>query len=105
MLENWGSVEGDGNADAIIADRREGRRGGNYTVLWNFGLVAGCIVWYALTNSGIALALEILAASWLTIQAIGRPAYETYTMLSITERRVQLIEQKIEALQNRQEAR
>lgn len=99
MLEQWGSVDGDGNADAIIRDRRDGRRATYYAIFWNFTLVAGFAIWYAITQISAALALEIIAASWLAISGINRAVHETHTMLMIAERRTQLIEQKLRDFQ------
>lgn len=95
MLEDWGSVDGDGNADAIIADRREGRSDLNRTVLVNFAILIGCAVWYGLTESAAALALEIVAAAWLTGSGVQRWIYQTHTLVMIAERRIQLVEQKL----------
>ena len=98
MLDEWGSVDGDVNADAIIHDRREGRNVINYTGLINFALVAGFAAWYAMTGSHTALALEIIAAAWLAVSGVNREIYRTHTMLLIAERRTQLVEQKLQAL-------
>lgn len=98
MIEEWGSVDGDANADAIIHDRREGRRNLSFNAFFNFALVAGCAIWYASTENSTALALEILAAAWLAVSGVTRETYQVYTMLMIAERRAQLTEQKLQAL-------
>lgn len=98
MLDEWGSVDGDTNADVIIHDRRQGRRDANYTGLANFALVAGFAIWYAMTGSNTALALEIIAAAWLAVSGVNREIYRTHTMVLIAERRAQLMEQKLQAL-------
>lgn len=98
MFETWGSVDGDGNADAIIADRREGRKGATISVLFNAALLASCALWYAMSESSLALAIEIIAAAWLASSGVQRALYQAHTLIMITERRAQLIEQQMQAL-------
>lgn len=95
MLDQWGSVNGDVNADVILRDRRAGRRNLTFDGLTNFALVAGFAIWYGITGNSVALALEIIAAAWLVVSGVRRDAYQTYTMLLIAERRVQIVEQKL----------
>lgn len=100
MNNEWGSVDGDGNADAIISQRREGRVSIKINAFANFALLASFAVWFSLTESSTALALEIIAASWLVVSGVTREIYEAYTMVMIAERRTQLLEQKVSDIQS-----
>lgn len=99
-MDDWGSVDGDGNAEAIIFQRSEGRMSIKIGIFVNFALLAAFAFWFALSESSIALALEIIAASWLVINGVTRETYDTYTMVMIAERRTQLLEQKINDIQS-----
>ena len=92
----WGSLDGDGNADAIIASQREARRALAYAVLWNFALVAGFALWYSLTTSAVALALELIAVAWLTISGVRLHLHQMNTMVMVAEARIRLLEQQID---------
>ena len=98
MYQEWGSVDGDHNADAIISDRRSGLKGLSFGVFWNFGLVALFGVWYAWSETPLALVLVILSVGWLVGTGVAREVYRMHTMLMIAERRTQLIEQKLQAI-------
>lgn len=90
----WGSVDGDGNADAIIASQREARRGLAYVGLWHFALVAGFALWYSLTASAVALALELIAVAWLTIGGVRLQLHQMNTMVLVAEARIRLLENR-----------
>lgn len=101
MLYNeWGSVDGDGNADGIIADRRESRRQAEYLLIFHFGIVVVCAFWYGWTETPAALAAQIVAVTWLILSGIRREIYLTHTLLLIVERRTQLLEQKVRDVQS-----
>ncbi len=92
-------MDGDSNADAIIRDRKDGKRDVIIGGLVNFVILAGCATWYAVTESSVALALEVIAASWLVVSGVQRVLYDAHTMVMIAERRTQLIEQKVRDIQ------
>ena len=87
MFQEWGSVEGDGNADAIIRDRKEGRRDNAYNPIINFVLLAVVSAWFAVTGSHFALAIEIILGAWLVGSGIRNSIYPLHTFVMIAERR------------------
>lgn len=97
--EQWGTVVGDGNAEAIINDRRDGLR----LLIWvrrvlMLGLIA-CLFWVGSTGSSVALAFA-LGMLWLILDSSPDGSlYATHTMVMITERRAQLLEQQVLTLQ------
>ena len=98
---NWGEVQGDDEADAIIWQRKKQIFDDNLVAIFNFILIVALAVWYVITDSRIALASEIIAASWLTVSGVKAAQNKTYTMLLIAERRIQLVEQQIDNLNQR----
>ena len=99
-MRRWGSVEGDGEADVIISQRRANRLGERIVGLTSFVLTIIFAIWFAITGSSGALALEIIAAAGLTIFGVGSLLYKSHTMLLIAERRIQLVEQQMQELRD-----
>lgn len=96
----WGSVEGDGEADVIIGQWRAKRIGEHIVGLSSLALTMSFAIWFAMTGSSSALALEIIAAAGLTIFGVGRFFNRSNTVLLITERRIRLVEQKVQDLRD-----
>lgn len=96
----WGDLEGDHDADGILAQRRSGLKRARWAVIKNFLIVLSCAVWYSLTESPTALALEIIGAAWLAVSGIRYTLYRQFTMLMIVERRVHICEKQIFGLVN-----
>jgi hypothetical protein len=67
-----------------------------YATLWNFALVAGFALWYSLTTSAVALALELIAVAWLTISGVRLQLHQMNTMVMVAEARIRLLEQQID---------
>ena len=101
MIEEWGSVDGDINADAIISDRLHLKRVMGPFNLVVLALTLGCGIWYALSASQAAIALEIFLAAYLVAGWIQHDLYQAETMILIAERRIQLVEQKLQEMQFR----
>lgn len=95
-IEKWGDVDGDGNADAIIGQRRSTRKllGPMNTVLTI--LMLACAVWYGSSGGSGALACLIVVATTTGAGWVQRDIFESQTMLMIAERRIQIVEQKLQ---------
>jgi len=101
MIEEWGSVAGDLNADGIIRDRRSLKRWLGWT---NFGFLVAAIavaIWYAISGSHVALALEVFLSANLAAGWAQHGSYDTHTFVMIAERRAQLLEHHVQHLDER----
>ena len=99
MLEQ-GSLDGDGNADAIIADRLPAKK--SASVLGAVYGVAFLVtaVGYGLTGRPAILAALIVLAVWVINGTVSLHIYDTHTFVMIAERRAQLLEQRLQAVQS-----
>lgn len=98
MVEVWGSVDGDTNAQAIISDRAGEKKAGYWTGLVSGLALIGCLVWFGMTGSQAALAWSIIAAVWTINARVGQELHSTHTFVMIAERRAQLLEQQVQEL-------
>jgi hypothetical protein len=100
MNYEWGFAEGDTDAAAIIADRRVAKKSNVAGRAISFFAFMGSAVWYANhgTPSALAMMIALGAAMVICVLATDIQQIETYAL--ITERRAQLLEQKVQALQN-----
>ena len=99
MKEVWGSVDGDVNADAIISDRREGKKVADLSCALTFPTLVVVAIWLGMTGSHAALAIGLVIAVLFLRSAVAAETYSTHTYVMIAERRAQLLEQKVEGLQ------
>lgn len=99
MNEVWGSVDGDVNADAIISDRRDGKKAANLACALLFPGLVIVAIWLGMTGSHAALAIGLVIAVLFLRSAVAADTYGTHTFVMIAERRAQLLEQKVQELQ------
>lgn len=99
MNEVWGSVDGDVNADAIISDRRDGKKVANLVCALLFPVLVIVAIWLGITGSHAALAVGLVIAVVYLRSAVAADTYGTHTLVMIAERRAQLLEQKVQELQ------
>jgi hypothetical protein len=89
----YGSVDGDINAKAIMQDRAVGQT----AVIWIYAALQvgmiGCGIAYGTTGHPGWLAGLVLVSVWFLAGIIHQAAYPLMTWLQIVERRAQLIEQ------------
>jgi hypothetical protein len=87
------------SAEAIIAARRPAKRVSvvlRGVILW--AMIAAA-VWYGARGGSAALALLIVLAVMTLIGVLGTDLHRTHTFVMIAERRAQLIEHQLAALQ------
>lgn len=101
MRYQWGDVDGDINADAIIRNSREDWRVYRYVGIAVWLLLIAVAVWFSLTGADMALAILMVASVFAIGVEIQSAAHSNYTMTMITERRTQLIEQKLAEIEMR----
>lgn len=96
----WGSVEGDTNASAIISDRRRDKGISGWGTGLGQLLFIGMAVWYGNTGSHAALACMSVTGAWFVVSAVGTELFGTHTFVMIAERRAQLLEVAVQELRH-----
>ena len=96
--ESWGNVDGDRNAEGIIADRLRARSSLTATIALFFAALVATAVWYALTGSRAALAIEIILAAICAGGWSKASTFETHTLVMIAETRARLIEGEVQGI-------
>lgn|SRR5690242_10943618 len=99
-MDEWGSVDGDINASAIIRDRKEDRKWVRRASLFSGLPFLPCLIWFGMTGSHVALAIVIFSLSGVIQWSTEKALFETHTFALITERRAQLLEQQVQQLQS-----
>jgi len=96
----WGSVDGDTNAQAIFQDRRQSNAthwvGGAVVILW-----LGSAIAFGVTGADGWLASLIVSSVWAGTATVENRFHELKTWIMVTERRAQLIEQDLDDLESR----
>lgn len=95
----WGSVPGDANASAIMMDRQSLGKSRHWASQLLGLATIGLAIWYGAGGGAPALAALIVFAAWEVIAAASADLHGTHTFTMITERRVQLVEQQLQAMQ------
>lgn len=98
-MDQWGSVPGDVNAQAIISDRRSEKKTLEIVRGVAFFFMIGSALAYGASESHGALAFLIMSAPFYAASLVMVEISKAYTIVQVAERRAQLIEQKLEALQ------
>lgn len=94
-MNDWGSVAGDTNADAIIRDRRRGDTTLGWLRLASIVVLVAAASAYTDSGAPGALAGLVIAATFAIGMGVASRLYETHTFVMIAERRAQLLEQEV----------
>jgi len=97
-MDDWDSVDGDVNADAIIHDRKHEAKLSKLAVWITLIVMLVSGAWFALNGESVALVALILSTAWYVVVRVHRSLFPMHTMLMIAERRIQLLEQRVQDL-------
>lgn len=98
-MDQWGSVDGDHNADAIMRDRRAEQAMDKYGLIVLGVALTGSMIWHGFTGDPWALSWLVLSGVWAVNAQTSRDIFTTHTFVMIAERRTQLLEQKVAQMQ------
>ena len=98
--DTWGSVQGDGDAKLIVSGRSRELSTLAITVSVFFLILLGVAVWYAITGSHAALAVEVVVAAICAAGWVRKELFVTHSYVMVAERRIQLVEQQIQAMRD-----
>ena len=77
---NWGSVDGDVNADAIISDRKAGLKTTEWTCSIMGLLILGIALWYGFTQSHWAIVAALIFTPSFVMSGIAIEQYKAFTL-------------------------
>lgn len=101
MRYQWGDVDGDFNADAIIRRYREDARIYKYLGAASWLSLIAVAVWFSVDGANVALAILIVMCVLTIGVETHSSGYSNYAMTAIAERRAQIIEQKLADIEAR----
>jgi len=100
----WGSLEGDYDAEAISRDRKASR-GSAWFMIVGYIALAGFLIWLGMGGGDTALAWSLGVAFLLLGEANNNVAHPTHTFVMIAEQRIRRCESMLQEIRDHQSRR